>query len=114
MVFDPRNGLAPDTQYEIVTYGSLNEAATTEVPYVHIYSMSDTELSPYEAIEVGEVRLQRDAEVRLLITYFHYVMADHFSLWPSENVRSKQKVARTVDMRISDSALGRFGSKGEC
>ena len=33
MVFDPRNGLAPDTQYEIVTYGSLNEAATTEVPW---------------------------------------------------------------------------------
>lgn len=59
VLFDRKNGLSADQDYQLVMTGLAGQYAVNNGQYVQIFTMDDTDLKPYEAIERGLARLAR-------------------------------------------------------
>lgn len=57
VVFDRKNGLAPGSEYQMVVMGRALSEAVADGEYVELFTMSDIDLTPYEAIERGVATL---------------------------------------------------------
>jgi hypothetical protein len=54
IVFDPKNGLKPGKKYQIVLNAHAYPTLTKSTKILKLFSMEDTVLKPYEAVEIGE------------------------------------------------------------
>ena len=59
IVFDAKNGLRPNKDYQIVVNGRFSATAINQGEYLEIFTMDDIDINPYKAVERGIAKLNR-------------------------------------------------------